>query len=171
MAAPQPPGLDLKTQEVDMGRRRRKSELTKLERQIVTLNSHRFEDEKLEEARSSLVRQYITRDTLTRSQQHYIGQLAGIAKKEKRLKIKHENHYLYAIQCGDCVKIGHAADPTKRLAALQTANPEELSLKWKTRVGSTAAQAKAFERKLHKEFKDFHIRGEWFAKEILEVLQ
>lgn len=156
-----------------MSRRRRKKKqlITAFERQIAVLHNYRFEDPRHEEARQNLVRQYVVRDSLTGAQKHYVSVLVQILKKEKRIAHKHDHFYLYAIECGDVVKIGHSVNPQKRLIALQSANPEELTLRWTTRVGSTRVQAECFERRIRKDFEKFHIRGEWFKKEILEMLE
>lgn len=54
------------------------------------------------------------------------------------------------------IKIGHAADPLKRLASLQTASPHGLEL-----LGTVAGGPKE-EALLHELFERFHHRGEWF---------
>ena len=55
------------------------------------------------------------------------------------------------------VKLGHAADPVKRLADLQVAHWEKLRIirLWEGGLAEEAA--------LHVQFADLYIRGEWFA--------
>ncbi len=71
--------------------------------------------------------------------------------------------YLYFIanQRKTVVKIGIANSPQKRLKTFQTANYEELII---LRVIKLKNRTEAFslETALHKKFKRFHIRGEWF---------
>lgn len=71
--------------------------------------------------------------------------------------------YVYLIEATESrrLKIGVARDPLKRLATLQTGCPELLALRHTRRFESLAA-AKQAERRLHKRFELFHIRGEWF---------
>ena len=74
--------------------------------------------------------------------------------------------YVYFIQSGSSkkrnpVKIGVARNPERRLAALQTGNPEELKLLVVIECGSRA-EAYAIESHLHKTLAKRNIRGEWF---------
>jgi hypothetical protein len=54
------------------------------------------------------------------------------------------------------VKIGHAADPYRRLQFLQTGCPTKLEL-----IGVTDGD-NSVERALHQRFADDHVHGEWF---------
>jgi hypothetical protein len=69
--------------------------------------------------------------------------------------------YVYVMQQGDSdfYKIGWTTDGeiSRRLAALQTASTEKLSL-----VGSFPASSRQTEEALHRLFGPFHQRGEWF---------
>jgi predicted GIY-YIG superfamily endonuclease len=74
--------------------------------------------------------------------------------------------YVYFIQSGDSkkrnpVKIGVARNPERRLAALQTGNPEELKLLVVIECDSRT-EAYAIESHLHKTLAKRNIRGEWF---------
>lgn len=66
--------------------------------------------------------------------------------------------FIYVIQDGDCVKIGHTNDVDKRLWLLQIGNPRKLTLlkAWKT----TTAQLE--EECLHEKYDAWRVRGEWF---------
>lgn len=66
--------------------------------------------------------------------------------------------FLYFIQAGEegPIKIGIAANVTKRLDMLQTGNPEKLRI-----VGLLECHD-SLEKVLHGRFRDGHIRGEWF---------
>jgi hypothetical protein len=63
---------------------------------------------------------------------------------------------VYFIRCESFVKIGAAACPATRLAQLQLANPQTLTL-----LG-TVEGGRELERRLHAMFSKFHHRGEWY---------
>ncbi len=69
--------------------------------------------------------------------------------------------YFISTKRKNVVKIGIANNPNKRLKTFQTANHEELII---LRVIKVENRALAFklETALHKKFKRYHIRGEWF---------
>lgn len=69
----------------------------------------------------------------------------------------------------ECIKIGVAVDPWRRLDAFQTSCPEELGL-----VGYIqAGDAYALERQWHNRFYRERVRGEWFrfTDELWEAIQ
>lgn len=68
--------------------------------------------------------------------------------------------YVYFIQAEDSglIKIGRAADPIRRLAAMQTGSAEPLRILRTIR----AADDKALERDMHRRFSNCRVRGEWF---------
>ena len=75
-----------------MARRRRNKEsdrqvkVSTLEKNIAYLHANRFaEGSKNEEARQSLVRQFISRDTLTRKQQYYVKILCRTLRRAEKL--------------------------------------------------------------------------------------
>lgn len=79
--------------------------------------------------------------------------------------------YLVGVFLPDCsqpeaVKIGVAKDIAKRLESLQTANHLECRLlaSW---IADSAMRAYAIERKAHRHFKRWRIRGEWFAPKVV----
>ena len=63
------------------------------------------------------------------------------------------------------IKIGIARNVANRLEALQTSNARELELliaiPFKSRM-----QARHVEKKLHRRFRRFRVRGEWFDKRL-----
>jgi hypothetical protein len=65
--------------------------------------------------------------------------------------------FVYAIQAGDAVKIGWAADPVRRLSELNVGSPGTHKL-----LGFIAA-TKDQERELHSLLSVWRIRGEWFS--------
>jgi hypothetical protein len=64
------------------------------------------------------------------------------------------------------VKLGYSIEPEKRLRELQTGSPYELALlsKWRARP--------ATERRLHREFAEYRVKGEWFElpRQLIERL-
>lgn len=66
--------------------------------------------------------------------------------------------YVYAIESGDAVKIGYAADPVRRLAALKTGSHSSLQL-----IGF-ARGTRHHEKQIHILAAKERIRGEWFTK-------
>ena len=65
--------------------------------------------------------------------------------------------YVYFIAAGTrAIKIGWAKNPEWRLSNLQVANFEELSLI------AACYGSSGLERAVHKKFRSYHIRGEWF---------
>lgn len=71
----------------------------------------------------------------------------------------------YFIRCNDKVKIGRTQDVQRRLKALQTANPDTLTL-----LGYIEGD---LERYLHNKFQKHHFRGEWYYldQEIMDFIK
>ena len=78
---------------------------------------------------------------------------------------------VYFIQSGNVgpVKIGVAKNVQKRLDALQTGNHMELKLITKI-ICEGMVHAYAMEKKFHRKFKKYHIRGEWFYPTVLSFM-
>jgi hypothetical protein len=79
--------------------------------------------------------------------------------------------YVYFIQAvyGGAVKIGRAKRILRRLKGIQTGNPNDLRILYLYKTRDPARD----ERRVHKHFKDKHIRGEWYDithKEIKALL-
>lgn len=70
---------------------------------------------------------------------------------------------LYWILCGDYVKIGRTSNFKKRFRTMQVNNPYPLELI------ELIEDAGHLEHELHEKFKEFHHRGEWFLKEVLNA--
>lgn len=64
--------------------------------------------------------------------------------------------YVYFIRCGDYVKIGFSHEPEARQRELETGNPEKCVLV------AMHEGTQSDERKLHRYFVSWHVRGEWF---------
>jgi hypothetical protein len=67
-----------------------------------------------------------------------------------------DGSYVYAIRCGDYVKVGVAKNPMRRLSDLQTAVPYRLEL-----IGLMVGGFEV-EKRLHRLMAESHHRGEWF---------
>lgn len=71
------------------------------------------------------------------------------------------------------IKIGISEDVQKRLAALQTANPHKLTLRY-ILTCPTTQDAQTIERMLHQRYSDWRKSGEWFdvdAEEAISEIQ
>lgn len=67
--------------------------------------------------------------------------------------------FIYAIESGDAVKIGYAADPVRRVAELNTGCPSRHRL-----IGFIEGTQNQ-ERRLHSSLRQWRRRGEWFSKD------
>lgn len=76
--------------------------------------------------------------------------------------------YVYLIGYGNRLKIGKSNNPEVRLRSLQTAIPETLNL---LGVIACSSEAEAFtlEKKLHSEYSECHILGEWFDSSMINI--
>ncbi|NKB32144.1 MAG: GIY-YIG nuclease family protein [Pseudomonadales bacterium] len=66
---------------------------------------------------------------------------------------------------GHRIKIGFSKDPEKRIKVLQTGNSRKLAL-----MGWIECEGQALERSLHKKYKNYNLKGEWFSIEPCDVL-
>src|ERR1700721_2897801 len=75
--------------------------------------------------------------------------------------------FVYAIECGDAVKIGYAKDPVRRLSELNVGSANT------HRLVGFAAGTKQHEFEIRGLCRASRIRGEWFAKTgiVLEFLE
>jgi|TARA_R110002153_G_scaffold37013_1_gene108998 hypothetical protein len=67
--------------------------------------------------------------------------------------------YLYCISDGSLCKFGFSIDPARRLKTLQTGNANKLKLIHTVQVDEGVTK---LERKLHKEYANLRVHGEWF---------
>jgi len=72
---------------------------------------------------------------------------------------------IYFIENGKEIKIGRSVDIERRLDELQTGNSNELKVLY---VIENVEEA--FEKHIHSICTTFHIRGEWFEKDVLKHL-
>ena len=77
--------------------------------------------------------------------------------------------YVYAIRESETgrIKLGISKDPMARMAQLQTGNSQRLELV----AYRKANQGLKDERDLHRKADEYHVRGEWFNRNALGVLQ
>lgn len=95
-----------------------------------------------------------------------IGYLSFREPQTPILKRKKEQGFIYLIKSENKMKIGWSEfSPTIRMKALQTGNPETLSL-----ISFIKGSQKA-EKVLHQRFSHLNYRGEWFneSQEILDL--
>lgn len=69
--------------------------------------------------------------------------------------------YVYVISSDSAIKIGVTTNIQSRLASLQTANPEPLTVACAIRCVDESA-AHALEKHLHNRYRAFKLKGEWF---------
>ena len=71
-------------------------------------------------------------------------------------------YYIYLIRQGDSnyYKIGMSKNPKNRLKDFQVASPQKLTLKHISECEN--AEPNQQEASLHKKFKEYHVRGEWY---------
>ena len=82
----------------------------------------------------------------------------------KTISYAPDDEYVYFISAGDAVKIGKSkGDPRKRLACLQTSNPNLLTLEYI--AWSRDLSAHDLEQYFHCYCRDSRIRGEWFERD------
>lgn len=82
-------------------------------------------------------------------------------EQSENAALEKEENDVYVIRCNEFVKIGKAADTTKRIATLQASNPYPLEVV----AIITHGNGHPLERELHSRFAEFRHRGEWFRFE------
>ena len=80
-----------------------------------------------------------------------------------------KEEYIYFIQQGDDgpIKIGYSTDVTERIRRMRTCSPYEIYIRL------VISGNLDFEKNIHKKFKKYKMRGEWFqnTKEIREYIK
>jgi hypothetical protein len=67
---------------------------------------------------------------------------------------------VYCVECEGFYKIGVTSyGIRKRLQSIQTGNPFEVKIVWVKRTNNVGK----YERTIHQQLKDSHVRGEWYA--------
>jgi hypothetical protein len=80
---------------------------------------------------------------------------------------KNISTHLYVLQCGTRFKIGVTNNIEKRIASLQTGNPEEIVLLY---IEEREKPTKA-EKYLHRCFQKNRLKGEWFENITLKDIR
>tara|TARA_R110000850_G_scaffold117374_1_gene233759 strand:- start:160 stop:864 length:705 start_codon:yes stop_codon:yes gene_type:complete len=114
----------------------------------------------------SLIKWFQLNNYLTAAQKSLANQLTYVKKKAAVVK----KHYLYAISNGQEVKLGMSSNVNGRLNTLQTSSPSKLSLLWKYYIANTSKDAIKIEKMLHRACNEFHIRGEWFTMDCINIV-
>ena len=67
---------------------------------------------------------------------------------------------VYCLECEGFYKIGVTSRGLKtRISTIQTGNPFRVNILWVVRTNNMGR----YERKIHQQLKDSHVRGEWYA--------
>jgi len=92
-------------------------------------------------------------------------------KKQEYLSLSKDKaySYVYLISNGNYIKIGFSRIPYKRTQELQIASPYELKL-IRTYVFDNDDDAYAFEKELQGICSNYRVRGEWYKKQALEII-
>jgi hypothetical protein len=83
----------------------------------------------------------------------------GGPKKPEARRPRIVGKHVYLLRDGDLVKIGYASSINRRISHLQTSSPRSLTLLGVVRGGRKTEQM------LHRKFRDYRVRGEWFRIE------
>jgi len=76
--------------------------------------------------------------------------------------------FIYFMQAGNAIKIGASGNLQERLVACQRSCPIEIKYIY---TENTSTKYRMIEHGLHKKFKKYRIRGEWYkAQPVLEYL-
>jgi len=98
---------------------------------------------------------------------------ARIEQNEKRAREARQNKKqlgcsVYVMQCMNFTKIGIAEDVNKRRSSIQTSHFTEVAVVHKKKY-KTRSIARKVESDLHKEYRDFRKKGEWFDLDGVKV--
>ena len=94
--------------------------------------------------------------------------------EKKKYTYKVFRGMVYCVECEGFYKIGVTSyGIRKRLQSIQTGNPFEVKIVWVKRTNNVGK----YERMLHQQLKDNHVRGEWYdipqvlAKELKHIVR
>ena len=119
---------------------------------------------------TSLRMWWLEHKSWTPKQWNYIAAIVTKNKKPKK-KRKASKYYLYAISAGQAIKLGYSSNIKNRIKAMQTGQHEDLKCEWQYYVGTSKAEAGALEKKLHRYCKRYHVRGEWYKKQCMHIVE
>jgi Meiotically up-regulated gene 113 len=101
---------------------------------------------------------------------NYMEACRKVQEMQKPIEIvrSRDHGWVYLVKCGDFYKIGISKKLDKRLETLQTSNPHPIELikSWKYDPWHLVIK---IERLLHKHFKPYHHKLEWFQLPEVEV--
>ena len=83
-------------------------------------------------------------------------------------KSKRGDFYLYFMDNGQAIKIGLSKNPENRRRTIQTGSHLKVEILRTIPVAYYNFLARNVERRAHKFFTKYRIRGEWFSREILD---
>lgn len=92
-------------------------------------------------------------------------------RKQRATATKDRSYWLYAIDDGVYIKIGHSSNPKGRLAQMQTGHPQKMELLWTASAGQVKALAEKAEKQLHRYCKKYRVRGEWFHRDCMTLVR
>ncbi len=131
-------------------------------------NGHLLPDSEQEFVKS-LASQYQQKGHLSDKQWPYVMEFASRLRIKLNIPTKANTRggpcKIYAIERESEIKIGISKDPSKRIRGLQTGNASRLSLIWEVDVTSRV-KAKNIETRIHREFSEWALNGEWFESTI-----
>jgi len=116
----------------------------------------------------SLISWFMEHRSWTPKQLKYVRAL--VVQKHRKEKQGVE-YFLYAISDGNNVKIGFSSNIPKRVKSLQTANSGTIKVLWRLLAGNTSTEASKQEKKLHRFCRKYKIRGEWYKKECMFLVE
>lgn len=96
-----------------------------------------------------------------------------MVKREELMKKDSTNNtnggYVYVLLANDkTVKIGITTNPYRRISQIETASGKDI-IKWE--LTKPCSNFKDIERYLHKEFKKYRLKGEWFNVNFTDVIE
>ena len=100
-----------------------------------------------------------------------LNNIVKLKEIEKLLpEVSTDSSFVYIVKNMDTnnIKIGVSKDVYKRLETFRTGNDCQLELVYKSIICSNTFD---LESKVHEEFKDFHVRGEWFRVSESKVIE
>ena len=160
-----------------MPKRNRKSKKRSKKLHFSDAEKHLIELQKISESGSedastatSLRMWWLEHKSWTGKQWNYVAALVAKNKKPKK-KRKVAKYYLYAISAGDAIKLGYSSNIKNRIKAMQTGQHEDLKCEWQYYVGASKGEAGTLEKKLHRYCKKYHVRGEWYKKECMTIVE
>lgn len=128
---------------------------------------HLTADERL--TARSLMRAYLDYHDLTPAQWRLAGSIVNLHSKMGAIRSP-SDWMVYAMRAGDRVKVGYTSNVGSRVKSIQTSHPERVEIVWSLPC-EDRVEAKRQEKKIHRLCSAFHVRGEWFSSDVIDVLR